>query len=134
MIAIKSTIRGLKKCGNFDVSAQCLKYIYVLFEFKQTEVFTSRGSYMLIITIIIIIILLLMTHKFAYACIWPMRVTEIGWFKFKKKRVLTKDFKVAEFFSCLMWRGRAKTSSRCRIFSSRSRSRNFRLLSIWKFF
>ena len=67
-----------------NMKIQGLKYIYVLFEFKQTEVFTSRGGYMLII-IIIIIILLLITHKFAYARIWSMRVTEIGWFKLKKK-------------------------------------------------
>ena len=47
------------------------------------------------------------------------------------KKVLTKDLKVVKFFSCLVWRGRAKLSSWCRIFSSRSRSHNFRLLSIW---
>ena len=62
----------------------------------------------MLIIIIIIIILLLITHKFAYACIWSMRVTQIGWFKLKK-RVLTKDLTVVKFFSCLMWWGKGKT-------------------------
>ena len=52
-----------------------MKYIHLLFEFKQTEFFTSHGGYLLIIIIIIIviiiiviimIILLLITRKFAY--------------------------------------------------------------------
>ena len=44
-----------------------MKYIHVLFEFKQTEFFTSHGGYFLIIIIIIILLLLLLiTRKFAY--------------------------------------------------------------------
>ena len=53
-----------------------MKYIHLLFEFKQTEFFTSHGGYLLIIIIIIMIIiiiiiiimiiLLLITRKFAY--------------------------------------------------------------------
>ena len=72
-----------------------LKYIYVLFEFKQTEFFTSRGGYLLII---IITILLLITRKFAYVydqCALQKQAD-------LNKKVLTKDLTVAKFFSCVM--------------------------------
>ena len=92
-----------------------VRNIFTFYLNSNKQFFTSRGVIIITIIIIIIVILLLVTDKFANECIW-YRLIFI-------KRVLTKDFKVVRFFLCLKWQGRAKTSSWCRIFSSRSRSR-----------
>ena len=96
-----------------------MKYIYVIFEFKQTIFYFSgsnnnnnnnNNSNFITCNAQIRIWMYMINARYRNRLIYI-------------KRVLTKDLKVVKFFSCVVWRGRAKTSSWCRIFSSRSRSR-----------